>query len=606
MILQKITFGEGEKNTESLYYSSDLEVQYDEKAACVNLQKNQILNLQTYFNLFSSYKWKKYTRISRIFLQAEIEGDILLQLFLLNKAGGSVVEKVIIEKIYQSQNRESIATEEFELPEKGMLGLKITALSENAKVYGGAFCTPEDKPSREINIGIAICTFKREIFVKRNIDKLNKKIIDNQNALLYDHLEVCIADNAGTLEKETLENAKVHVLSNPNLGGVGGFTRGMLELMKNAQISHILLMDDDAVISTDSLERNYTFLCFLKPEYEEYILGGALLRLASPVIQYESGAQWNKGEICALKHDFRLDQLDNVLDNDKEDSVEYTGWWYSCIPIEFIRKKGLPLPLFIHRDDIEYGLRAEGKFIFLNGVCIWHEAFENKFPGFLEYYDVRNLAIVNAVHHPEYGSREFKKMLFIQVSSNVGKYRYRYVDLNLKAAVDFMKGFGWFYHLGTVDNHKKLEKYNYQPEKAEDFIGYKGISAEDLKFTEMTDEYTPGYFQKVWKMATLNGHVLPAKKDKIKVVRPYPNIYELYRFREVLFVDNTGKAIKVVRDIKELIGAYIKYFKVFRLIDKYYDKACKEYREYYDKLVTVDFWEEYLKIKKDKVKKNGN
>ena len=36
MILQKITFGEGEKNTESLYYSSDLEVQYDEKMKRLN------------------------------------------------------------------------------------------------------------------------------------------------------------------------------------------------------------------------------------------------------------------------------------------------------------------------------------------------------------------------------------------------------------------------------------------------------------------------------------------------------------------------------------------------------------------------------------------
>ena len=112
MILQKITFGEGEKNIESLYYSSDLEIQYDEDAECVNLQKNQILNLLTYFNLFSSYKWKKYTQISKVFLQIEIEGDILLQLFQLNKSGG-VVEKVIIEKECQSYNRESIQTEEF-------------------------------------------------------------------------------------------------------------------------------------------------------------------------------------------------------------------------------------------------------------------------------------------------------------------------------------------------------------------------------------------------------------------------------------------------------------------------------------------------------------
>ena len=40
-------------------------------------------------------------------------------------------------------------------------------------------------------------------------------------------------------------------------------------------------------------------------------------------------------------------------------------------------------------------------------------------------------------------------MLFVQVSSNIGKYRYKYVDLNLKGAVDFLRGFKWFYNSDT-------------------------------------------------------------------------------------------------------------------------------------------------------------
>lgn len=594
MILQKIGFGEGKGKTESLYYTSNSKILYDEKAGTVNLSKNQILNLQTYFNLFSSYKWRKYTCISEVFVQVEMQGDVQIQLLLLNKKGKKIEKSILAEKTCQSREKTMFTTEVLELPEEGMLGLSITALSDDVKIYGGAFCTPLEKVPREVNIGIAICTYKREAFVKRNIDTLKKDIICNRNSLLYDHLDVCIADNAGTLIKEDLESSRVRVLNNPNLGGVGGFTRDIVELMQNPDVTHVLLMDDDAVIATESLERNYTFLCFLKPEYQNYILGGALLRLGEPLVQYESGAQWNKGDILALKHDFRLDRLDEVLENDKEEPVEYTGWWYSCIPVNFVREHGLPLPLFIHRDDIEYGLRANGNFIFLNGVCIWHEAFENKFPGFLEYYDVRNLAIVNAVHYPEYGAEDFKKMLFIQVSSNAGKYRYKYVDLNLKAAVDFLKGFKWFYHLDTIENHKGLEKYNYQAQRADDFIGYKGISERDLHFPEIPDETVPGKLRKLWKMATMNGHFLPSKKTKIKVVRPYPNIYQLYRLKEVLFVDNTGKAIKVKRDIKELAGAYIKYFKVCRLIDKYYDKVCMEYRENADKLVSTDFWKKYL------------
>ena len=83
-------------------------------------------------------------------------------------------------------------------------------------------------------------------------------------------------------------------------------------------------------------------------------------------------------------------------------------------------------------------------------------------PGFLEYYDIRNLAITNAIHNPQYTAKEFKKMLFIQVSSNIGKYRYKYVDLNLKGAVDFLRGFKWFYNADTLKLHGELAKYNYQ------------------------------------------------------------------------------------------------------------------------------------------------
>ena len=66
---------------------------------------------------------------------------------------------------------------------------------------------------------------------------------------------------------------------------------------------------------------------------------------------------------------------------------------------------------------------GNGKFIFMNGLCVWHEAFENKMQGPLEYYDIRNLAIVNAIHHPDYGPREFKKIFTRWVINNIVRYR---------------------------------------------------------------------------------------------------------------------------------------------------------------------------------------
>ena len=42
-----------------------------------------------------------------------------------------------------------------------------------------------------------------------------------------------------------------------------------------------------------------------------------------------------------------------------------------CIRDRVITEQNLPLPLFLHRDDQEYGARTEKKVIGLNGICIW-------------------------------------------------------------------------------------------------------------------------------------------------------------------------------------------------------------------------------------------
>ena len=69
--------------------------------------------------------------------------------------------------------------------------------------------------------------------------------------------------------------------------------------------------------------------------------------------RYESGARWNCGNIEALKMNYDLSKVIDVVRNEVEEKIEYTGWWYSCIPFSQIREKNLPLPLFLHRDDIE-------------------------------------------------------------------------------------------------------------------------------------------------------------------------------------------------------------------------------------------------------------
>lgn len=590
MILQKMVFTTPMEGTQALCFQGE---KADVDGKILVIEKGGKVQLNTFYNLFSMKKWVKYTKAKSINPVVEYSGKCRIDVYEFRYNDGKIKQKKVYTETLENDIKEVCRLKELKLKEDAVLGLEIIAL-EDTRIYSGYYETQSSIESRDVELGICICTFKREEFVERNMKAMTEGILENPEALSYGRVQIIISDNAQSLEAEKIENERITIVKNRNLGGVGGFTRAIMEhLHGKNEITHFLLMDDDATIDPEAVERTYRFLSVLKPEYYEYLMGGSLMRKDSSLIQYERGAVWNNGQLLINGCDMDLGITDHAIMSEWEEFSDYAAWCYCCIPREHIVKNGLPLPIFIHMDDAEYGLRAEGKFMFLNGVCVWHDAYGCKMPGTMEYYDVRNPAIVNAIHRPDYTAKDFKIFLLKQVSRNVGKYRYQYIDMNLRAAVDFLRGFEWFYHLDTLKLQGELSKYNYQMEEAEKYLGYKGIEESDFDWYGVKVKEDPRWM-KVLKALTVNGYFLPAKKQKIKVSRPDPPVFELFRYKEVLYVDANRKALHVKRSFWQFIGAYVKVFKVCRLIDKRYAKVCKEYREKYHLLTEEKFWNDYL------------
>ena len=81
-----------------------------------------------------------------------------------------------------------------------------------------------------------------------------------------------VSDNGQTLDIDKLGSDKISYCTQQNTGGAGGFTRGLMEILKNGNphgITHALLMDDDITIDTESIEKTYTILSLLKDEYAD-------------------------------------------------------------------------------------------------------------------------------------------------------------------------------------------------------------------------------------------------------------------------------------------------------------------------------------------------
>ena len=74
----------------------------------------------------------------------------------------------------------------------------------------------------------------------------------------------------------------VHLVPNRNCGGAGGFTRGMIEALKDPGFTHVILMDDDIVLNPEVLTKTMLFLSSVKKEWQDAPLGGSLIERAIP------------------------------------------------------------------------------------------------------------------------------------------------------------------------------------------------------------------------------------------------------------------------------------------------------------------------------------
>ena len=161
------------------------------------------------------------------------------------------------------------------------------------------------------------------------------------------------------------------------------------------------------------------------------------------VMHEDLGTVRADGEVCPVHRDLNVTELVNCLKlEEKRPKVrnEFGAWWYCCMPREAIEKNGLPLPIFIRSDDLEYGLRCHPGFITMNGICLWHMGFTNKFNPAIDLYQVyRNMLVIQATSGVCQGidfmawiKRLYKQMML--------EFNYGSVELLLRALEDYMKG----------------------------------------------------------------------------------------------------------------------------------------------------------------------
>ena len=195
---------------------------------------------------------------------------------------------------------------------------------------------------------------------------------------------VLVVDQGGTLAEHPgfralLERSPgLRLLTQPNLGGSGGYARGMLEASRDPSAA-VLFSDDDAVLSPESLRRMLTYQA-LAPR--PTIVGAPLFSSHRPsqLIAHSERVDPRAFQWGASRRMFAAVDLADTTPVDwtftsPRAAVNYTGWWGTLFPPGTAADLGLPAPLFLKWDDAEYGLRATAhgyRHAVLPGTAVHH------------------------------------------------------------------------------------------------------------------------------------------------------------------------------------------------------------------------------------------
>lgn len=390
----------------------------------------------TYFNAFFYSKYIKYCHLMSLRCCLSVSGEAIIRLICCHT---HKKYKIIDEVRSNGTNQQVIFTlnDLIELPNDGMIYFEVDALSPTV-IHKGWFET-DQKPTRNINLAVVICTYKREQYVSSNLARLNEDILNNANSPIIGNIDIIIVDNGNTLPSFNTEH--VRIIPNNNLGGSGGFTRGLLEAyQEKGKYTHVLFMDDDISFESEIFVRTIQILKYTPTTGYPFWIGGQMLVEDQPTIQFESGAYYRKGKLCPVNQGLDLSLQENLLINSLEKNVDYNAWWFCCFPVSCVDDHGLPLPLFIKEDDVEYGLRMKPDILLMNGIGIWHMSFARKYNPYLEYYIKRNELIVAALHYSGNGSFLCLRKLIKSFGKAVLSKDFKILYFTVKGYQDFLKG----------------------------------------------------------------------------------------------------------------------------------------------------------------------
>ncbi|MFE7631208.1 glycosyltransferase [Kocuria sp. NPDC057446] len=375
----------------------------------VRVPARSTVSFATYFNAFPASYWRHNTHLREVVLRVRTTGLGSVNVHSSNARGESV--PVSVHEVSGADRLTEVVLPLTAFADGGWYWFDATAGDQELEVLGAQWLG-DGTGTAEGTVTLQITTMNKPSYCLTNarlLDERREQLPQVAQVVIVDQGNQKVVDEPGFDEVQARFGDRLRVIDQDNLGGAGGFARGMYEAVR-ADSTYVLLMDDDVEIEPEAVRRISVFADFCK---RPTLVGGHMIDLLNPTKIHNFGEAMDPysfqygpaGEGVEIGHDFRRSNLRSTAWMHRRIEVDYNAWWMCLIPTQVVREIGLALPVFIKWDDVEYGIRAKAagyRTVSLPGVAVWHLAWADKDDtiSWQAYFHKRNQLVAALLHSP--------------------------------------------------------------------------------------------------------------------------------------------------------------------------------------------------------------
>jgi len=403
----------------------------------------------TYFNAFPASYWRAHTDVTGVRLTVEVDAPATVVISRSTARGTSNrVESISVD----AKSPADVVLPLANFGDGGWYWFDLVAGSEPVKLVGAEWSVRKPEGFVPGTATVAVTTFNRPDYCVKHLTTFAEspellEVLDR--LLITDQGTQKVRDQEGFEEAAARLGDKFGIIEQGNLGGSGGFARGMHETVEDGRSKYVLLLDDDVIIETEGVLRAINFADFTR---KPTIVGGHMFNLYERSVMHTFGEEvneykffWGAVESTREAHDFSASNLRTTPWMHRRIDVDFNGWWMCLIPTSIVREIGLALPVFIKWDDAEYGIRARRhgyQTVTLPGAAVWHMPWTEKDDtiDWQAYFHQRNRWLAALVYSPYKKGGILPRMSFMVDVKHLLSMQYSAVDLRLDALEDLLKG----------------------------------------------------------------------------------------------------------------------------------------------------------------------